>query len=83
MLKIYVLDYVNPKMMFTLIGDSAFTALDKMCPGQRVLLPRKRRPGKGLADEDKEWNKYVGSRRVYVEHGIGRCKRFKVMPEAL
>ena len=72
-------EHVNPKMRFTLIGGSAFTALDKMCPGQRVLLPRKRRRGKSLTAEDKEWNKYVGSRRVYVEHGIGRCKRFKVI----
>ena len=72
-------EYVDPKMRFTLIGDRAFVALGDMFPGQRVLVPIKSRPGKELTDEEEEWNDYVGSRRIYVEHGIGECKQFKIL----
>lgn len=71
--------HVDPKMRFTLIGDLAFIGLKEMFPGQRILTPIRRNPGKDLTDEELEWNKYVGSRRVYVEHGIGGCKQFKIM----
>lgn len=72
-------EYVDPEKRFTLIGDTAFVAMEKMFPGQRVLLPVKRKPGKDLTDEELEWNKYVGSRRIYVEHGIGALKQFKIL----
>ena len=72
-------EHVPPSRRFTLIFDLGFPGVESMYPGQRVITPIKRMPGKDLTEEELEWNKYVGSRRVYVEHGIGECKRFEVL----
>ena len=70
---------VAPRDRFTLIWDLGFPGVEDMYPGHRVITPIKRRSGEELDEEEEEWNRWVGSRRVYVEHGIGRCKRFEVM----
>lgn len=70
---------VGPKWRFTLIYDLGFPGVEGEHPGQRVLLGIKRRPKQDLSKEEVEWNKYVGSRRAYVEHGIGECKRFELI----
>lgn len=72
-------EYIEPDKRFTLIWDLGFPGVEDLYPGHRVLIGIKRRPGGDLTDEEKEWNKYIGSRRIYVEHGIGECKRFEIL----
>ena len=68
-----------PSKKFTTIWDLGFPGVESEYPGQRVLTPIKRRPGMDLTEEELEWNRYVGSRRIYVEHGIGECKRYGIL----
>lgn len=70
---------VGQKWRFTLIYDLGFPGVKDKYPGHRVLIGIKRKPKQDLSDEAEEWNKYVGSRRAYVEHGIGECKRFELI----
>ena len=72
-------EYIEPEMRFTMIWDLGFPGVEKMYPGHRVLTGIKRRRGADLTDEENEWNKYIGFRRIYVEHGIGECKRFEIL----
>ena len=72
-------EYIEPDKRFTLIWDLGFPGVEDLYPGHRVLIGIKRRSGGDLTDEEKEWNKYIGSRRIYVEHGIGECKRFEIL----
>lgn len=69
----------DPEWRFTIIFDLGFPGTEGDYPGQRVLIGIKRRPGADLTDEEDAWNKYVGSRRAYVEHAIGECKRFEII----
>ncbi|HFC00038.1 MAG TPA: DDE endonuclease, partial [Phaeodactylibacter sp.] len=32
-----------------------------------------------LTEEQKEWNKKVSRERIFVEHAIGRLKKFRIL----
>ena len=51
----------------------------KIDPGIRVVLPIKRKPGKKLSPEEKEYNKTQSKIRVYVGNAIRRVKTFRIM----
>ncbi len=60
-------------------ADSACQGYDKQ--HRNIDFPYKKPKG-GALDEDKKLdNRGLGSLRVGVEHGIGRCKRFRIVSE--
>ena len=69
----------KPWMRFTLIWDLGFPGVEEKYPGHNVLIGIKRTPNEDLTRNEKRWNKYVASQRIYVEHGIGECKRFEIL----
>jgi hypothetical protein len=60
-------------------ADSAYQGYDR--EHANIDYPYKK-PKKGeLTDEEKHYNRGLGSFRVAVEHRIGRCKRFRIVSE--
>ena len=59
--------------------DSGYQGMQKIDPSIRVVLPIKRKPGKKLSPEEKEYNKTQSKIRVYVENAIRRVKTFRIM----
>jgi hypothetical protein len=60
-------------------ADSAYQGYDKEHPN--IDVPYKKPQGGGLDDEQKDYNRGLGSFRVGVEHCIGRCKRFRIVSD--
>ena len=59
--------------------DSGYQGMQKIDPGIKVVLPIKRKPGKKLSPDEKEYNKTQSKIRVYVENAIRRVKTFRIM----
>ncbi len=59
-----------------LYADSAYQGYDREHPDLEV--PYKKPKGGELAEEEKEYNRGLGSFRVQIEHRIGRAKRFRI-----
>ena len=79
-----------------LLGDKAYQGLQKeveevellmtedvqkVKPRVRVLTPHKKPRKKKLSNEKKKLNQIHGSRRIKVEHSIGKVKNFKICSE--
>ena len=68
-----------------LIFDLGFYGVTKLYKALKILIgfkrPRKSKnnPKPELTKEQKEWNKKVGSERIYVEHAIGKMKIFRIL----
>ena len=62
-----------------LYGDSGYQGYDK--DHRSFDFPYKKPKGRELNEEEKEYNRGLGSFRVRVEHRIGRTKRFKILSE--
>lgn len=60
-------------------ADSAYQGYDKDHPNLDV--PYKRPKGGALDEEEKQYNRGLGSFRVAVEHRIGRVKRFRIVSD--
>jgi hypothetical protein len=60
-------------------ADSAYQGYDKEHPN--IDFPYKKPKGGSLDEEEKQYNRGLGSLRVGVEHRIGRCKRFRIVSE--
>lgn len=58
----------------TRVGDTAYI-------GTAVKTPHKKPKGNKLTDEQKQYNKALSSRRVVVEHAIGRMKRYQILAQ--
>ena len=59
-----------------LYADSAYQGYDKQHPDLEV--PFKKPKGGELTEDEKDYNRGLGSFRVRIEHGIGRTKRFRI-----
>lgn len=70
---------------FRVILDLGFLGFEKLYNSKELLIPhKKKRKKKGeksteLTEEQKTWNKAVSRVRVYVEHGIGGMKRYRIL----
>ena len=68
-----------------LIIDLGFTGIKKLYRAAQVMIgfkrPRKTKqnPEPELTEEQKKWNKEVSKNRIYVEHAIGKIKRFRIL----
>lgn len=56
------------------VGDCAYIGTD-------IRTPHKRKKGKKLTEDQKEYNRRLASKRAGNEHGIGRMKRFQILAQ--
>jgi hypothetical protein len=61
--------------------EQRYTADKAYIGAQRTCTPHKKPKGKELSDEQIAENKEISSRRIFVEHLIGKLKIFRVMQE--
>lgn len=61
------------------ILDKGYVGVDKQNPGSNILIPFKRKKGQTkLPPILAEINKFLSSRRVPIEHVIGKVKNFRI-----
>lgn len=60
-------------------GDTGYQGIKKI--HQNSDTPIKRKRGETLDKNQKAFNHKLASKRIFVEHVIGRLKRFKVISE--
>ena len=61
------------------LADTGFQGILNRLPGIDAVIPKKRPPGGSLTEKEKAGNKRISSRRVKVEHCIGRTKNYQIM----
>jgi hypothetical protein len=61
------------------LGDLAYLGVDGLVKGLRGASPRRKPRGQGRPPADKRYNRAFARRRVKVEHGIGRLRRFQAL----
>ena len=60
-------------------GDTGYQGIQKV--HQNSNTPYKRKRNTEISKEEKRYNHSLSSKRIFVEHVIGRLKRFKVISE--
>ena len=78
--------YKESKPLILLILKDTLVKTDTGCQGiQKIhlnsIIPFKRKRNSKLSKEEKIHNHNLASKRIFVEHIIGRLKRFKVISE--
>jgi hypothetical protein len=63
------------------IGDSAYQGIAELHPEGLGAAPRKKPRGKERPREDRRYNKAFSRRRIVVEHGIGRLRRYQALTQ--
>ncbi len=59
--------------------DTGYTGITNI--HQNSILPKKRSKNTPLTEQDKERNRMISKRRIYVEHAIRFVKRFHILSE--
>lgn len=62
-----------------LLGDTGYQGIQKR--HEHSTIPHKRKRGETLSKEDRKFNHALSSKRIRVEHVIGRLKRFKIITD--
>lgn len=65
--------------MVTVMADKGYSGLGQDIDPARLELPVKRGKRRGISDEDQERNRAHSSKRIVVEHAIGRMKWWGAM----
>ena len=53
--------------------------MSKAYPGINLVMPKKKPRGNNLTPREKQRNKKISSKRIAVEHSIGRIKQWGIM----
>lgn len=61
------------------IGDLAYVGIAELHPAGLGASPRRKPRGKERPPEDRRYNRAFSRRRIVVEHGIGRLRRFRAV----
>lgn len=61
------------------IGDLAYVGIGELHPEGSGASPRRKPRGKERPPEDRKYNRAFSRRRIVVEHGIGRLRRFRAV----
>jgi hypothetical protein len=61
------------------IGDLGYVGIAELHPGGLGASPRRKPRGKERPPEDRRYNRVFSRRRIVVEHGIGRLRRFRAV----
>ena len=62
-------------------GDTAYIAMRRVVPGLDSTTPIKRKPGKDLTPNQREYNRAHSRIRMRVENAIRRIKTFRIMKD--
>jgi len=63
------------------LGSMAYVGMDDLVPGVQGATPRRKPRGQPRPPEDVAYNRAFARRRVGVEHGIGRLRRYDCLTE--
>jgi hypothetical protein len=61
------------------IGDLGYVGIAELHPAGLGAAPRRKPRGKDRPPEDRKYNRAFSRRRIIVEHGIGRLRRFRAV----
>ncbi len=61
------------------LGDLGYVGLDGLSPRLCGAAPRRKPRGRERPPEDRRYNRAFARRRIQVEHGIGRLRRFQAL----
>jgi hypothetical protein len=61
--------------------DKGYCGANKEHKDKNILIPFKRPKGGKLTDFQKEVNSYIGSKRIFVEHIIGKLKNYHIISD--
>jgi hypothetical protein len=63
------------------LGDLAYVGLEAAAAGLSGATPRRKPRGKERPEEDRRYNRAFARRRIKVEHGIGRLRRYQALSQ--
>lgn len=63
------------------LGDLAYVGIAALHPEGLGAAPRRKPRGEERPPEDRRYNRAFGRRRIVVEHGIGRLRRFRAVAD--
>lgn len=63
------------------IGDLAYVGIAELHPGGLGAAPRRKPRGQKRSLADRRYNRALARRRIGVEHGIGRLRRFQALTQ--
>ena len=63
------------------LGDLGYVGIDGVSPRLRGATPRRKPRGKERPAEDRRYNRAFARRRIKVEHGIGRLRRYQALTQ--
>jgi hypothetical protein len=63
------------------LGDLGYVGLDGVSPRLHGATPRRKPRGKGRPPEDRRYNRAFARRRITVEHGINRLRRYQALSQ--
>jgi hypothetical protein len=61
------------------LGDLGYVGLDGVSPRLRAATPRRKPRGQDRPPEDRRYNRAFARRRIVVEHGINRLRRYQAL----
>jgi len=61
------------------LGDAAYRGMDRILKRVRTAVPRRKPRGKERPPEDRRYNRVLSRRRIVVEHGIGKLRRYQAV----
>jgi DDE superfamily endonuclease/Helix-turn-helix of DDE superfamily endonuclease len=60
-------------------GDAAYRGMDRIVKRVRTAVPRRKPRGKERPRQDRQFNGALSQRRIVVEHGIGKLRRYQAV----
>jgi DDE superfamily endonuclease/Helix-turn-helix of DDE superfamily endonuclease len=60
-------------------ADAAYRGMDRILRRVRTAVPRRKPRGKERPPEDRRFNRALSRRRIVVEHGIGKLRRYQAV----
>jgi hypothetical protein len=63
------------------LGDLAYVGIDKIAEGKAGATPRRKPRGQPRPEEDKAYNRAFARRRIVVEHGIARLRKYQALAQ--
>jgi hypothetical protein len=63
------------------LGDLGYVGLDGVSPRLRGATPRRKPRGRERPAEDRRYNRAFARRRITVEHGINRLRRYQALSQ--
>jgi hypothetical protein len=64
------------------LGDLAYVGILELHPDRLAATPRRKPRGQPRPADDRRYNRAFARRRIGVEHGIGRLRRFQALSQA-